>query len=218
MMLQATELAHRKIQPERIPLNAVAVWGTAPPPEQSERIQMPDQNAYDRQQALSILTNAVSSTTGASEVVKNEKAYFGATSEALKDDEPTRQAKYYAYKQSIYEFEKDIKSAKRRAHALCVVAWICMIGIVLCLGVQWAFDTDMIPETSNSTLVRKLRNARGIVEMILGFALMWTVRARERLSATARSLERDMIKRRAYTDTVKRMRPPPLADVASENV
>ncbi|AEE98377.1 NS3 [Umatilla virus] len=179
------------------------------------------QQLQDKAQALNILTNAVTSTTGANDTLKNEKAVFGATSDALKDDPFTRYTKQLAYETTISQILGQMATKRRKMLILDVVKY--MLGIILLMLLLWNMIVESIEEESYKEVLsgmfgknnndtqalfsaaRAIRRYTSYLEMISSIAMTFVVRKIMQLGVKLKALERDKIKREAYNKTVARV-------------
>nr|CAH0473080.1 NS3 [Umatilla virus] len=179
------------------------------------------QQLQDKAQALNILTNAVTSTTGANETLKNEKAVFGATSDALKDDPFTRYTKQLAYETTIQQINGQVAQKRRKMLVLDLIKYT--LGVILLILLLWNMTVETIDEESYKTLLsglfnrnvtdvsgmfsaaRIIRRYTSYLEMASSIAMTLIIRKIVQLGMRIRTLERDRVKREAYNKTVARV-------------
>ncbi|WAB23652.1 NS3/NS3a protein [Acado virus] len=189
-------------------------------PEKLSLLKDKSTEEKDRDGALSVLTNAVVSATGANETQKNEKAAFGAISEALKDDEITRKSKRMAYMDSIRELEKDIRKHRNTIRLMECARISCAIVILLFQAALTVMDfiskegltaiARLVGDDGSAdfTAMARLRAIRGAINMALiicGTIVLVTGRNVAAMKIKKRCMKRDLVKRKAYLDAIGTM-------------
>nr|ANH10679.1 NS3/NS3a [Parry's Lagoon virus] len=193
---------------------------TVVPPEKFGLLKDTSNEERDRDGALSVLTNAIVSATGTNETQKNEKATFGAISEALKDDNVTRRSKKIAYSKSVFELEKDIRRYRNTIRLLECARVGCAIVVLLfsaALSIMDFLSKDVITKmatfvgdhgSADFAAMTRLRAIRGAVNMALitcGTAVLITGRNVAIMKQKKRGMKRDLVKRKAYLGAIDDM-------------
>nr|AHL27157.1 NS3 protein [Okhotskiy virus] len=151
--------------------------------------------------ALSVLQNAVASGTGASEVMRNEKAAYGAATEVLKDDETTRMLKMQVNEYSLTEMRGAYRKLKRQCRLLHYAEVLCLaftLGLSLIL---------MIPDAASGfeRALKKISLTGHVITGVLTSLAIFLQHHRARMLKRKRSIKRDIVKRMTYISLARRM-------------
>nr|AYM94260.1 nonstructural protein 3 [Kemerovo virus] len=151
--------------------------------------------------ALGVLQNAITSTTGANETARNEKAAYGAAVEALKDDETTRMLKAHVNETSLREAERTLAKLKRKCLLLHCAELMCLaltIGISVVLMITSAAD-------ALEAQLKRINMSSHVITGLLTAAAIGLQRARQSHQRRKKSMKRDLVKKQMYVSFVRRM-------------
>ncbi|UYE91505.1 NS3 protein [Mono Lake orbivirus] len=154
--------------------------------------------------ALGVLQNALTSSTGANETAKNEKAAYGAAAEAMRDDPQTRQLKAHVNMTAMVEIQARYARVKRKK---CLCKWIQAVTSALILVISIAMSISGAAGWVEANVVK---NGVPVYMIISGLTTLAMVSGRMHAHArsTARNLRRDLIKKRSYVELAAAMGTP----------
>nr|AZK31321.1 NS3 [Big Cypress virus] len=155
----------------------------------------------DKETSLSILSNALTSSSGSNSTQKNEKASFGAIAEALRDEPAVRFAKYEVNQRSIPRIEISL-SGKKRLKSFLRVMEIFFGIITVALGVFTTSAAEV--ETLKSKLEGGWAAGLHIINLVTGALLIYCAKTIGRLKEEIAQLERDLEKKLMYNGVAGR--------------
>ncbi|AKP24096.1 NS3a protein [Chenuda virus] len=161
--------------------------------------------------ALGVLQNALTSSTGANETAKNEKAAYGAASEVMRDDPATRQLKVHVSVTAIAELEERYKRVRRKK---CACKWLQAISSALVLTTSIAMSIVTASTWVENTLVK---NGVPVYMIISGLTTVAMVAGRMHAHArtATRTIKRDLVKKKSYVQLAVAMGTPLPGTVAA---
>nr|ATW68840.1 NS3 protein [Baku virus] len=154
--------------------------------------------------ALGVLQNALTSTTGANETAKNEKAAYGAAAEVMRDDPATRQLKAHVNLTAVLELEERYKRVRRKK---CACKWLQAASSTLILLISIAMSIASASLWIESTLVKKGVPVYMIISGLTTVAMV-TGRMHAHARTAARTIKRDLVKKRSYVQLAVAMGTP----------
>nr|AXF35756.1 NS3 protein [Kammavanpettai virus] len=202
-----------------IPLNQKSKQEPVAPPAYELDVNVNMNMNGGKTNALTLLNNAVASATGANEAQKNEKAAFGAVSEAMRDDANTRSTKVMVFKKSFDELVMRINKARRwrfcfsilRIILIIMFFGLCFMHLVIeCVTVEdyKGFIKAMRPSVNTTDIetvleiTRKINLGYTIAEIAITTSLMFVTSIFNRVLEDIRTLKRDKIKKETYIQAV----------------
>ncbi|AIT55722.1 NS3 [Warrego virus] len=160
--------------------------------------------------SLNILTNAMSSTTGATNAQKEEKAAYASYAEAMKDDINIKIIKSRVNEQIIPRLEHELQSMQRRKKILYAVMLISAILALFTSGVTIIKDLKItLPNSGNATHIEMPAWVRDLSVFIgmLNFASMGVaLGCAKMMDGMVRSIDqvrKEISKKKAYIDATR---------------
>ncbi|ALL99340.1 non-structural protein 3 [African horse sickness virus 5] len=147
--------------------------------------------------SLGILNQAMSSTTGASGALKDEKAAFGAMAEALRDPEPIRQIKKQVGIRTLKNLKMELATMRRKKSALKIMIFIsgCVTLATSMVGGLSIVDDDILDDyKENDWLMKTIHGLNLLCTTVLLAAGKISDKIQEEISRT----KRDIAKRESY--------------------
>ncbi|ALL99296.1 non-structural protein 3 [African horse sickness virus 3] len=178
--------------------NQRAIAPYVPPPYTYANAPTPGGQAGEMESmSLGILNQAMSSTTGASGALKDEKAAFGAMAEALRDPEPIRQIKKTVGLRTLKHLKIELASMRRRYAILRVVIFMsgCVTMATSMVGGLTIIDTEIYRDlNSDGWLSKTVHGLNLLCTTMLLAAGKISDKIQEEISRT----KRDIAKRESY--------------------
>nr|QWF36641.1 nonstructural protein NS3 [Mudumu virus] len=215
-MLAAIEQSESEYMAEKDTAVIDISYPSAPPAYPADSFEATGSNA------LTLLTNAVASSTGATEAQKNEKAAFGAISELMRDDANTRKTKVIVFNSTSEDIKSRIEKGRRwrtcfsclRLVLIFLFFSLCMLHVVIeaipvenYKGILKTFlpqlNVTAGGESDVLTISRHLNVIYTLLEILISTALMFVTRTFNRILSDLRLLKRDLIKRETYISMSK---------------
>nr|BAV16926.1 NS3 [Muko virus] len=151
--------------------------------------------------ALGVLQNAITSTTGANENAKNEKAAYGAAVEVLKDDETTRMLKTHVNSAALEETRRTLGKLKRKCVLLHCAEVLCL---AVTIGLSIALTIAGVAKVLENQL-KAINTSTHVITGLLTAAAIGIQRVRQSHQRRKRCLKRDYVKKQMYVSFAQRM-------------
>ncbi|ALL99298.1 non-structural protein 3 [African horse sickness virus 3] len=147
--------------------------------------------------SLGILNQAMSSTTGASGALKDEKAAFGAMAEALRDPEPIRQIKKTVGLRTLKHLKIELASMRRRYAILRVVIFMsgCVTMATSMVGGLTIIDTEIYKDLNGDGWLSKTVHG---LNLLCTTMLLAAGKISDKIQEEISRTKRDIAKRESY--------------------
>nr|QQY96657.1 NS3 [Equine encephalosis virus 7] len=169
-----------------------------------------------RDLALNILDKNITSTTGADECDKREKAMFASVAESAADSPAVRMIKIQIYNRVLDDMEKERVKAERRRAVLRLASYtiitVMLLSTFLMAMMQTPPINQYVERACNGTNptqgddpcgLMKWSGALQFITLILSGFLYMCKRWIQSLSRNADRIRKNILKRRAYIDAAK---------------
>nr|QBP34460.1 nonstructural protein 3 [Wad Medani virus] len=163
--------------------------------------------------ALAVLQQSMTSSSGSNDTSKNERAAYGAAAEALRDEEGVRLLKLHVGQAAIRDLYTSAKGLEKSIFWWGIAEKVCA-GLLL----LWSIAMSISEVSQHIDSAKKYIPLYTIVGVLASFGFLAS-RKRSTLTETLRQTHRDIIKKETYAKMAKTLgtgtaTSPPLASSA----
>nr|WAB54559.1 NS3a protein [Guangdong tick orbivirus] len=147
--------------------------------------------------ALAVLQQSMTSSSGSNDTSKNERAAYGAAAEALRDDEGVRLLKLHVGQAAIRDLYANVRNLNKSIFWWGVVEKVCAALLLL-----WSIAMSISEVNKHVDSAKQYVPLYSLVGALasLGF---FSSRKRSTLSEALRQTQRDIIKKETYAKMAK---------------